>query len=624
MIMHNQHTGYRLTALAGAVSLGLLLGTQAQAEDVIFSEVTLLLADPTAVTVSDTVTVGDEPAQSISFTELFRTGDVDPITGETYGLMKDYQGNPAVADDGLTPYICSGNTPGVEGSGTDYNALIEKHGKTYLISQFECQTGGMYMAEVKQNGAGMLSPVPGTLQFIDQRKEWGGWVHCAGSVTPWNSYLGGEEYEPNAALVEGEAYPTSDIYYNDKVRSYWLGDASKSSPYHNGWITEVDVKKNGKAKFVKHYAMGRFSHELGYVMPDGKTVYLTDDGTNDTLFMFVADEKGDLSKGTLYAAKWNQTSGFGGGSAQLDWISLGKASDKEIKRAIKEGISFSDMFFVYGRDEDGVCLGGTELSTNEITECIELKPGMNKLASRLESRRYAALLGATYEFRKMEGFTFDPNRNQAYIDISEVGRAMLDNTHDPDKLGEGTERNYDDRDGNGVVETGNHIRVSKADYCGAVYAMDMMRGVRDTSGKKIKSRYVAVTMNSILASGTEGGEISPAECALNDEIMAQPDNLTMIANSDTLIIGEDGKHENNMVWSFDLDTRELTRIASVPLGAETTSPYIHKVGDFSYMSLVAQHPDSSTDNPYGDTITGVIGPMKLVEDDVAEEMKDDD
>lgn len=607
--------GHKQTGVASAVAIALLVASQAQAESVSFSEVALPLADQSAVTASNEVTVGDEPAQDISFTELFRTGDVDPLTGETYGLMKDYLGNPAVSGTGV-PYVCSGRTPGVAGSGTDFSALLNKHGKTYLISQFECQTGGMYMAEVKQDGAGMLSPVPGTLQFIDQRDEWGGWVHCAGSVTPWNTYLGGEEYEPNAELLEGEAYPTSDFYYNDKVRSYWLGDASKSSPYHNGWITEVDVNKNGEAEFVKHYAMGRFSHELGYVMPDGKTAYLTDDGTNDTLFMFVAKKEGDLSKGTLYAAKWNQTSGFGGGSAQLDWINLGKASDKQIKKAIEKGIGFSDLFETFDRDENGICLGGTELSTNEIRECIAVRKGMEKLASRLESRRYAALMGATYEFRKMEGFTMDEKRNQAYIAISEVGRAMLDNAFDPEKIGEGTNRNYDDRDSNGVAETGNHIRVAKADYCGAVYAMDLMSGVRDSRGKEIKSTYVAINMNSILASGTVGGEMSADECALNNDVMAQPDNLTMIANSNTLIIGEDGGHKNNMVWAFDLDTRELTRVATVPLGAETTSPYIHKVGDYSYMSLVAQHPSTgSGDNPNGNnSITGVIGPMMLPED----------
>ena len=69
-------------------------------------------------------------------------------------------------------------------------------------------------------------------------------------MTPWDSYLGGEEYEPDAKQIEND--PASDGSYNDKVRSYWLGD--------NGWITEVDVNGNSQAKFEKYYAMGRFSH----------------------------------------------------------------------------------------------------------------------------------------------------------------------------------------------------------------------------------------------------------------------------------------------------------------------------------------------------------------------------
>jgi len=614
--MNLAYSRFKQIATVSAISFALFVCTQAQSEDVVFSDVALPLVDKTVVTVSESVRVGSksESSQAVGFTELFRTRDNN--NNEIYGLMKDYKGKPAttVSSSGSNvPYLCSGNVDGVLGGGTDFNALIEKHAKTYLISQFECQTGGMYIAEISQNVNGKLSTIPGTLKWIDQSKDWGGWVHCAGSVTPWNTYLGGEEYEPDAKQIENA--PDSNKYYNDKVRSYWLGDYSMSSPYHNGWITEVDVNKNGSAEFTKHYAMGRFSHELAYVMPDGKTAYLTDDGTNNTLFMFVADKEGDMSSGTLYAAKWKQTSGYSGGSAQLDWINLGHAHNQQIKHTIEQGIRFSDMFRNYERGEDYVCKKGKELSTNEIQECIELKPDMDKLASRLESRRYAALLGATYEFRKMEGFTFDTNRNQAYISISEVGRGMLDNTNDPQEELDGTKRNYDDHDGNGVIETGNDIRITKADYCGAVYGMDMMSGVYDTIGKKIKSDMVAINMNSILASGTEGGKISPLECALNNEVMAQPDNITMIENSNNLIIAEDGKHENNMLWSFNLDTHDLTRIATVPMGAETTSPYLYKVGGYSYMTLVVQHPDVSDNNTLGDSITGVVGPMKLVKDD---------
>ena len=91
--------------------------------------------------------------------------------------------------------------------------------------------------------------------------------------------------------------------------------------------------------------------------------------------------------------------------------------------------------------------------------------------------------------------------------------------------------------------------------------------------------------------------------------MAQPDNITMLPDSKALIIAEDGKHINNMLWLFDLETQELTRIATLPEGAEATSPYFSKVGNYYYMSLVVQHPAKSEDNPAGDSITGFIGPF---------------
>lgn len=589
----------KVFSVVGAGVSMALMSSVAHASDVWFEVVEMPVVS-NEITVSKNVWIDGEKNE-LKFDELFRTGQVDKKNGEMYGLMKDYQGNPAVADLGSSdPYVCSGNYDGVRGSGTDFTALIEKHGKKYMISQFECQNGGMYTAELKQTENGKLRPIPGTLKFVDNRDEWGGWVHCAGSVTPWNTYLGGEEYEPNAKTLEID--PTSDGYYNDKVEAYWLGDYDKSSPYHNGWITEVDILKDGEATYTKHYSLGRFSHELGYVMPDGKTVYLTDDGANDTLFMFVAKRPGDLSKGTLYAAKWNQTSGVGGGSANLEWINLGKAYGSEIREAIANGIVFSDMFSE--NTENCQWIGA-----NGAAECLEVKPGMDELASRLESRRFAALKGATHEFRKMEGFTFDPKRRQAFIAISEVGRGMLKaEENDPEKG-----KSYDYL-GQAAPVTGDHIRVDQADYCGAIYSMDIHRGVKDSDGKRIRSRYVTTNMNTILYSGgAPGSTVDPKACATqNNDLMAQPDNITKIKGSDALIIGEDGKHQNNMVWSFDLETRELTRIVTVPEGAETTSPYLHKMGDETYMTVVAQHPDKSSANAYGDSITGVI---RMKEDD---------
>jgi hypothetical protein len=88
--------------------------------------------------------------------------------------------------------------------------------------------------------------------------------------------------------------------------------------------------------------MGRVALELAYVMPDRRTAYLTDDGTNVGLYLFVADRPGDLSAGALYAACWDQRpepeGSAAGGTADLAWIDLGRATQAEVGKSL--GIMF--------------------------------------------------------------------------------------------------------------------------------------------------------------------------------------------------------------------------------------------------------------------------------------------
>ncbi|MEZ5478086.1 MAG: DUF839 domain-containing protein [Thiolinea sp.] len=79
------------------------------------------------------------------------------------------------------------------------------------------------------------------------------------------------------------------------------------NPYDYGYQIEVKVSDFDTATVTKHYAMGRIAHELGYVMPNQKTAYMSDDGTNGVLLFLMADTAGDLSAGELFAAKWQQT-----------------------------------------------------------------------------------------------------------------------------------------------------------------------------------------------------------------------------------------------------------------------------------------------------------------------------
>jgi len=85
---------------------------------------------------------------------------------------------------------------------------------------------------------------------------------------------------------------------------------------------------------------------------------------------------------------------------------------------------------------------------------------------------------------------------------------------------------------------------------------------------------------------------------------------------DKLFIGEDtGKHWNNAVWVYDMDTQSLTRIATVPRGAETTGLYWHgDINGFAYLMLQVQHPANSS---YGlNGTVGYLGPIATVREEL--------
>lgn len=79
--------------------------------------------------------------------------------------------------------------------------------------------------------------------------------------------------------------------------------------------------------------MGRFSHENVAIMKDKKTVYQSDDGTKVVFFKFVATTAGDLSAGTLYAAKatQNEDQSFG-----ITWVELATATEADVKAWMDE------------------------------------------------------------------------------------------------------------------------------------------------------------------------------------------------------------------------------------------------------------------------------------------------
>lgn len=538
-------------------------------------------AEKQAILASPKVVV-DGKEYAIGFNTLMRSGDV--IGGNTFGLIYDKFGNPVKAADGSN-FISNDN---------DFSSLISgTDGKLYNISHFETVPGAMYVTELSQDKTtGKLTPV--RTRNIDFSGFNGGWVHCAGSVTPWGTHLGSEEYEPDARAVDPVTGKISD-YYKNMAKYFGLdpnatdGSLKTLNAYDYGWQIEIKVNSFTDVTATKHYSMGRVAHELAYVMPNKKTTYITDDGANVGLFRYEADSAGDLTSGELFVAKWTQTSSTNGGSADLSWISLGKAADHEIKNYLNQRITFNDIFETATPNADNSCPATfTSINTTTGHECLKVKAGMEKAASRLETRRYAAMLGGTTEFNKMEGIAHNPDTNTLYIAMSVVDKGMNDNNATSDKGGP------------------NHIKLPK-NVCGTVYALDL------------DSKFIAKNMYGLVSGTPKTYDAASAFASNTCDIdgIAEPDNVTFMPGYNTLIIGEDtGRHQNDMIWAYNLKTKALTRIQTTPYGSETTSPYFYpNINGWAYLMSTIQHPYGESDQtklPATEAkrgYTGYIGPF---------------
>ncbi|HYP89979.1 MAG TPA: alkaline phosphatase PhoX, partial [Polyangiaceae bacterium] len=398
------------------------------------------------------------------------------------------------------------------------------------------------------------------------------------------------------------------------------------NPYAYGYMTEVSVTEDGVPTVKKHYAAGRRAEELPYVMPDQKTVYLTDDGSNDAFFMFVATTPGDLSSGKLYAARWYQTSpnGAAHGTADIGWIQLGpSATDAEVKALIDANTKFSDIFESETPNADGTCPGAAsgfksnivDVSYSVKTECLKLKPGMELAASRLESRRYAGYVGATTEFRKNEGISFNPEGSRLYVAYSELNNGVLDNDQTSKRdLGGPNHMRLAQNNCGGVFE----FPVSPDSTIGSDYvvhgASSLIEGIW-LANPAAPNRYPDDSPYGKSASGTAGTDKNL--CSING--IANPDNISYLPGYDTLLIGEDSgtEHQNDAVWAFNVVSKELTRIVTTPYGSETTGVYYYpNLNGHAYIKVQVQHPFGESDSDQApvdsadrQSYVGYVGPL---------------
>ncbi|HEY4164714.1 MAG TPA: alkaline phosphatase PhoX, partial [Dongiaceae bacterium] len=203
---------------------------------------------------------------------------------------------------------------------------------------------------------------------VDTSPANGLWITCGASLSPWNTHISSEEYEPDATKID------SDEEFQAFSQNLY-GDPKKANPYHYNHIPEVTVNADGTGTLVKHYCLGRISHELIQIMPDERTALMGDDATNGGLFMFVADKARDLSAGTLYVGKWHQKTSENGGSADLTWINLGQATSDEIK-ALADKLKAADI--VEAKSKDPSDPSFTKIPFNGKPSWVKFVPGQEK------------------------------------------------------------------------------------------------------------------------------------------------------------------------------------------------------------------------------------------------------
>ncbi|MBP0617203.1 PhoX family protein [Jiella mangrovi] len=476
--------------------------------------------------------------------------------------------------------------------GVDKAALGVKGNPVFAVVQFEYTSRDL----AKDDMYGRL-PSPIAVLTLDQDPDTGHlelvryanvdtagahglWITCGASRSPWNTHLSSEEYPTDAFSADSDetflAYITN--LYGDAEA---VKDPAKANPYLYNHIPEVRVNADGSGTITKHFCVGRISHELIQVCPDARTVLMGDDMTNGGAFMFVADRPEDLSAGSLYVAKWHQTSGKGPGAGDLTWIKLGHATSDEIETLAKTLKPTDIMDVAYEDPSDDsfakIAYGGKD-------NWVRLKPGMEKAAAFLETHRYAALKGASLGFTKWEGTTVNAADKIGYVAMSYIKGPMIDGSSD--------------------------IKV-EGPLAGSVYALTLTDGQKDEGGEAIDSEWVPVHMAGIAeVTGEDLAEPDALGNLANPDKVANPDNIKFSEDMRTLFIGEDsGLHVNNFLWAYNVDDKTCKRVLSTPSGAESTGlQSVDNVNGWTYIMSNFQHP-GDWESPLHDKVKDVLEPL---------------
>ena len=381
--------------------------------------------------------------------------------------------------------------------------------------------------------------------MLDFSPVWGTAANCFGSMSPWGTPLTSEEWVVDSAVdtTTSPSWNNPEAVSTDaRLGRMWQMTAPDApNPYNYGYIAEVTEPLADEPVIVKHFAMGRYEHENSTVMPDGKTVYLSQDDTGGVLFKFVADTAEDLSAGTLYGAKLTQDAGQNDPATTgfaVEWVELASGDNLTIRAWIDEynGIGTDDYVdgqssYITMADVQAWADGDATYPTvEEGGSSVTAGQPMDNRVAFLESRAAARLKGATAEWRKLEGISINQKRAKEAVEGVDtiegevvqnaylyIGIADIDNTM---------------IDGEGDMQLSARVK-----DCGGVYRAKLEEGYNI-------SRIEPVVMGGTYRSSLTGAE----RCDV--EQLSQPDNV-VVMNDGRILIGEDGFQENNTLWMYE-------------------------------------------------------------------------
>jgi hypothetical protein len=172
-------------------------------------------------------------------------------------------------------------------------------------------------------------------------------------------------------------------------------------------------------------------------------------------------------------------------------------------------------------------------------------------------------------FTKMEGTTVNIKDKVAYSALQNCQASMVA--------------------GNALNVAGNGVSIAKALNAGAVMMLNLKGGIQDTLGAAIASEWMPADVKALIT-----GEDITADGlgnTANPDKIANPDNLKFSEKMRTLFIGEDSsQHVNNFLWAYNVDTKVLSRLMSIPAGGEATGLHaVDEINGWTYIMSNFQH-----------------------------------